>query len=341
MKILFSALLMFILTLTCYGGYVDSFGRLANPQNTILAELINTEMSLSTINARDANGLYIFDDAGNLGIFIEDGGQVGIGTNNPTVQLHVDGIFKVTNANQNSVISAEDASGNINVLFNASNNSYIKNNFLVGQVSGHLGIALEVSGNLNQTNPIDIHEFWGFLNANWTVDESTGSTTFLSKANGWVRLTTGAINGDARSYDDNDICMYINTKRPSFLVRLQLEQTNNMQCAFGLKEAGSGWGNDYVRVIKNNAGSNIWTLEVSNGGSTTTDTGQAATTAEIKFSVIFTSDTTLEWFIDGASQGTVSTNVPTNLQQKMMQDKTEENAAHFTEFDYFKVLPSR
>jgi len=42
------------------------------------------------IRARDAAGLKLTDDAGN-GVFVEDGGNVGIGTTGPTEKLHVEG----------------------------------------------------------------------------------------------------------------------------------------------------------------------------------------------------------------------------------------------------------
>jgi len=39
--------------------------------------------------ARDATGIGLVDDAGNLGLWVEDGGNVGIGTTSPAVPLHV------------------------------------------------------------------------------------------------------------------------------------------------------------------------------------------------------------------------------------------------------------
>jgi hypothetical protein len=43
------------------------------------------------VRARDGAGLRLEDDAGNLGVFVEDGGQVGIGTAAPSRKLHVSG----------------------------------------------------------------------------------------------------------------------------------------------------------------------------------------------------------------------------------------------------------
>ena len=42
------------------------------------------------IRARDSGGLKLFDDAGTAGIFVKDGGNVGIGTASPLSLLHID-----------------------------------------------------------------------------------------------------------------------------------------------------------------------------------------------------------------------------------------------------------
>lgn len=47
------------------------------------------KLSGDTLAARSGSGLRLEDDGGNLGIFIEDGGEVGIGTTSPASQLHL------------------------------------------------------------------------------------------------------------------------------------------------------------------------------------------------------------------------------------------------------------
>ena len=49
----------------------------------------NRRVLADGVRARDGAGLRLEDDAGNLGVFVEDGGQVGIGTTTPTAQLDV------------------------------------------------------------------------------------------------------------------------------------------------------------------------------------------------------------------------------------------------------------
>ncbi len=53
------------------------------------------EMDVSgALYARDSSGIGLKDDAGTLGLWVEDGGQVGIGTTSPTTALDVNGTTK-------------------------------------------------------------------------------------------------------------------------------------------------------------------------------------------------------------------------------------------------------
>jgi len=51
-------------------------------------------IGIDEIRARDVDGLALYDDGGN-GIFVDDGGNVGIGTTGPQQKLHVIGSFRV------------------------------------------------------------------------------------------------------------------------------------------------------------------------------------------------------------------------------------------------------
>ena len=46
-------------------------------------------IAADTVQARDSGGLLLKDDGGNLGVAVEDGGQVGIGTSTPSAKLNI------------------------------------------------------------------------------------------------------------------------------------------------------------------------------------------------------------------------------------------------------------
>jgi hypothetical protein len=48
-------------------------------------------VQVDEVRARDSGGLLLRDDSGTLGVFVEDGGQVGVGTATPAAPLHVGG----------------------------------------------------------------------------------------------------------------------------------------------------------------------------------------------------------------------------------------------------------
>ena len=62
------------------------------------------------VRARDSAGLFLEDDGGN-GIFIKDGGNVGIGTTNPDVKLHIKG------GGLNNTAIFESTDGTSSILF--------------------------------------------------------------------------------------------------------------------------------------------------------------------------------------------------------------------------------
>ncbi|MCD6291522.1 MAG: hypothetical protein J7M34_13545 [Anaerolineae bacterium] len=67
-----------------------------------------SSLATSEVKARDANGLKLYDDAGN-GIFIKDGGFVGIGTTDPNRILHAHGaanaLLQMTNTDTGSTLA--------------------------------------------------------------------------------------------------------------------------------------------------------------------------------------------------------------------------------------------
>jgi len=123
----------------------------------------------STVAARNSNGLYLLDDGGN-GIFVEDGGNVGIGTVLPATKLDVNGnirggllksyhivydnlIFATGTESSNGIVSIYDASGNADIKLNTGGDTYFN--------GGNVGIGddtpsydLDVSGDIHCTGKL-------------------------------------------------------------------------------------------------------------------------------------------------------------------------------------------
>ena len=188
-------------------------------------------------------------------------------------------------------------------------------------------------------------EMWNGINPEWATRVTTGAAAAQSKDNGWYRLTTGATGTNEESIDWNDVTTFTNTKRPTFECNLQLEQITNMEVEVGLTDGLAG--QSYIRIYFDASAGNAWNLEVSDLGATTSDAGAVATNTETALRFEFTSDTTVRWSIstDGgiiwADQGVVSTNVPTANLQPYLVVKTEENTAHYCEFDYVILRQDR
>jgi len=72
-------------------------------------DVSNGSLIADVIEAKDATGLGIYDDGSNIGVFIKDGGNVGIGTNNPLDKLQVNGDLRISEETTDSKIILQDA----------------------------------------------------------------------------------------------------------------------------------------------------------------------------------------------------------------------------------------
>jgi hypothetical protein len=200
---------------------------------------------------------------------------------------------------------------------------------------------LDVSGGIRQERAYFEDEIWTALSSEWTAQASDGSLSYPTSDNGWARYTTNGVATNTLSYDWNDKVRFKSTKRPTFEIRLMLGQTEDTEIKVGLIEASGGGDNDYIFIKYDYSSSANWTLECSTGGSSTSDSGVAASLSEVTFRFEFNSDTEIEWFADGASQGTVSSNVPTVALQPIISVATEAGSPTSCDFDYIKIWQDR
>ena len=80
---------------------------------SILSSLAASYISVNEIRAAATQGLMLYDDAGTAGIFVQDGGNVGIGTMGPGAKLHVQDVNFAGAAalNTHTKMVIEDSSG--------------------------------------------------------------------------------------------------------------------------------------------------------------------------------------------------------------------------------------
>lgn len=76
-----------------------------------ITDLSGAAVLTSLVKAKDANGLKLFDKDNVGGIFVEDGGFVGVGTNDPETKLHV------KSSSGSCKISVDAASGSSELIY--------------------------------------------------------------------------------------------------------------------------------------------------------------------------------------------------------------------------------
>lgn len=116
--------------------------RIDNAQNMIIAN--GKRLETDEVRARDSGGLALKDDGGNLGVFIEDGGQVGVNTAAPAAALEVLGdviVSRVGNAPVITFHNTNDIAVNPDVLFTTN-----------GFIAAESGIYLAIDSNNDSTN---------------------------------------------------------------------------------------------------------------------------------------------------------------------------------------------
>lgn len=200
--------------------------------------------------------------------------------------------------------------------------------------------------------------FWGREALTvWETRVTTGAVggaPTSTDLNGVYELLTGNVATNEESLDWNDIFTFQNTIRPTMEVRVNLAQVDNDTNVFiGLVNTNIaadfsenlGVGNEDLigfQMSHSVYTDTNWQLHCQKDGVSTSDAGAAAgasTWVTLRFE--FMTDTSVEWFIDGTSQGTVATNVPTDALQPIIYIMTDAGAAKSMDIDYVKLWQDR
>lgn len=148
------------------------------------------------IRARDGDGLKLYDDGGN-GIFVEDGGQVGIGTTTPSEKLdiyqgNID-IDDTTNANKNGIIYKDGTPYLHN--FNYGDNGAVTtagHNLFIGSDAGNLTMGATAANAWESSYNTAIGSIAFIHNTTGRSNLAMGHATLHENTTGYFNLAMGA-----------------------------------------------------------------------------------------------------------------------------------------------------
>lgn len=159
------------------------------------AVTLNSTLDVSTINALDSAGLTLYDDGSNLGIYIEDLGDVGVGTSNPTEKLHVVGTVKAgTPGVDDTLALRNENTGTLNIYLNTGGDSYIINNSL-GIGLTNPSYELDVVGTINATN-LQCDDIIINDNAYGSLLVSSNAVATAITTDVWTTVTINVLEGE-------------------------------------------------------------------------------------------------------------------------------------------------
>lgn len=200
-----------------------------------------------------------------------------------------------------------------------------------------------------------VDNFWGRAKkAQWTTRVTTGAVGGAPSApdlNGVLELLTAGGGTDEESLDWNDLFCFDNTLRPAFECRIYIPAlSNNINIFVGLVDTATGnaMAELAVDVAANSfmimgLSHTIWTDTLwhlhSADGSGTSDVDAGAQAVATTWTILrfeYITDTSVEWFIDGVSQGIIDTNVATANMQPLLFVLSDAGALGI-DIDYVKI----
>ena len=166
-------------------------------------------LATDQVRAINGDGLKLYDDGSN-GIFVEDGGQVGIGTTSPDKELHVYGTIR-TSTNDHNI---SFASGSNTLKYSLG--LYGGNDLLIKDSSNNVHMSiLNDSGNvgIGDTDPPAKLNVWGDIR----TEEASGGDAL-------IKLTYSNDDGVLKVYQNNSTAIQLHCNGDSYLKDLYDKQ---------------------------------------------------------------------------------------------------------------------
>ena len=256
-------------------------------------------------------------------------GYFGIGKT-PTTQLDVNGVITATGGNSTNWNTAythsQLTSGNPHSVTKSDVGlSNVENTALstwagstnittLGTIADDLNLAkdLVVSGNIRQAKSFYYDEFWEYNTNLWATLPASGTTSVgldLTQKGGVLKLSAGGIQNANISIYQNVNHQFNANLAPEFEANVTISDTSFIKARVGLYDSVTG----YFIMFECNATTSAlgkWVGKTLDGTGEATSSGINASISKVNLRWKFITSSSIEFFVDGASAGTITTHIP-------------------------------